>query len=390
MEKRFRRIGIFVWLIGVAGSALLALCLKQASLLVFLPLIYSSILGGIFFFGSPWLSRQQAMNRQAGLTKPPLSKSEAWLLGISLGVVTLGGGAILVWFLAFPPLWYLQTLLVIISVASAASWLLFFLAKNLNPERSLNHSEPNPKPSPHRAKAILCMRVATGVAAGLLFLIANTWLGQQPWREESRVVIGRNYHTRKNGKSYSANLGVIQGGGFLGIAEPTEINVRREEYDQLVPGQSQATIRIQAGFFGLPWLASIRFTHPSPAASQPSRAEQAIRAEASRPQMAPRAFLEPDSFREESWPNGQKKERVPLRDGREEGLARYWHPNGKLYAEIPWRSGQKDGTFRLYREDGTLEQELSYRAGKPHGLLRWFRADGSLQQETYYFEGDSR
>ncbi len=87
---------------------------------------------------------------------------------------------------------------------------------------------------------------------------------------------------------------------------------------------------------------------------------------------------------------GQRETLEPKVNGKNHGLAGYYHPNGQLYGVINWVDGKKEGPYLLRREDGTFEQYLSYHEGNPDGIAIWVNADGSIQQVAEYSNGEPK
>ena len=104
------------------------------------------------------------------------------------------------------------------------------------------------------------------------------------------------------------------------------------------------------------------------------------------PEKNPGATVQPDLIKQ-SWPNGQVKSLEPLKDGKFDGIAHYYHDNGKMYASIPWVQGRKHGHFTLFRSDGSREQELSYKHGLPHGQIIFFDNNGTVSAIQNYENG---
>lgn len=121
---------------------------------------------------------------------------------------------------------------------------------------------------------------------------------------------------------------------------------------------------------------------------------------------------------EEFFPEGEVKQRVEVRKGREiasttffqngspqtqiawEGEKqhlRQYHDNGQLAVEarlVPttncgwycYQSHEYDGTVRRYREDGSLYEEGDWKSGKRVGLHRSFHENGKPSSEAIYKE----
>lgn len=396
MEKRLRLIALFIGGISLISFALLLQ--QKFPVATLIPAIYGVGLGALLYFFAPKLARRKA-EQEAIQAKVVLglSRGQLWLRGFSILVVVASAGIFAVWTSIYPPLWFFHTILPIAALGITLG-LLAYRGRNLLKSELRSPAIPGnliPRADDPAEKARKAaefpLQAALIVGIGLAILMTNTALDSAPAEEQRVPVAGRYIKTSKNSRSYYADLGPLRGGGYTGWPESTGVKVEQAEYEELDPGRSFATLKIKPGFWRLPWIQSAVIENAAkPTGHDSAEAARLLIEEARQNKKPPRPFRAPESYREEKWPNGQKKERVPLVKGREEGIARYWHPNGRLYAEIPWRDGQKDGHFLLYRDDGSVEQDLMYKEGKPHGLLRWYKPDGSLQQEAFYYEGEAR
>ncbi|MDC0202010.1 hypothetical protein OAJ56_02080 [Flavobacteriales bacterium] len=70
------------------------------------------------------------------------------------------------------------------------------------------------------------------------------------------------------------------------------------------------------------------------------------------------------SFKE--YENGKLEKEINYRDGRRDGLLRFWHENGNLHSEINYQAG-KIIIQRLYWKDGRLHSYITYNDNIMHG-----------------------
>ena len=99
------------------------------------------------------------------------------------------------------------------------------------------------------------------------------------------------------------------------------------------------------------------------------------------------------------------------RDGKKEGLERYWYKNGQLRSEHPYKNDKLHGTCRWWDnsgkiartfemtngngtvkrwyQDGTLEEEAQFRNGLVHGLSTQYYPNGKKHYECGKSEGRS-
>lgn len=89
----------------------------------------------------------------------------------------------------------------------------------------------------------------------------------------------------------------------------------------------------------------------------------------------------PDDRVQQVWyRHGPLRERVSLRAGRPQGLARSWHPNGRLASEQRYHNGRLHGRCRQWDEHGRLLGEFTMEHGT--GVQREWHDNGQLKLET--------
>ncbi|MCD6555819.1 MAG: hypothetical protein J7K64_01375, partial [Bacteroidales bacterium] len=76
-----------------------------------------------------------------------------------------------------------------------------------------------------------------------------------------------------------------------------------------------------------------------------------------------------------------------LKDGKEDGLWKFWDKKGKLIRESEYHKGEVKGRVTYFYDNGKKFNEGSVENGKQNGLYKeWFR-DGSLKQTGKYTDG---
>jgi hypothetical protein len=83
--------------------------------------------------------------------------------------------------------------------------------------------------------------------------------------------------------------------------------------------------------------------------------------------------------------DGKVKELANYKDGKKDGLQRWWNDNGQLYLEGYFKNGKKQ--IRMFYENGQLFSEEATQDGKEDGLQRWWNDNGQLQSECSYKYG---
>lgn len=71
-----------------------------------------------------------------------------------------------------------------------------------------------------------------------------------------------------------------------------------------------------------------------------------------------------------------KKEITTKKEKIKDGLFVSHFKNGKVKLEIPMKAGKQHGLAKEYYEDGTLAKEIEYKDGKKHGTVKQFYQNG--------------
>lgn len=105
--------------------------------------------------------------------------------------------------------------------------------------------------------------------------------------------------------------------------------------------------------------------------------------------MAKRNFA--DGVRDGEWITYDATGKKPLaeehyKNGKEDGVWKFWHPNGQLKQQIHLREGVRHGLATEWDENGEKRFEATFADGKLHGTAtRWFPDGRKVVQE--YDEG---
>jgi|SaaInlV_120m_DNA_3_1039746.scaffolds.fasta_scaffold26527_2 antitoxin component YwqK of YwqJK toxin-antitoxin module len=54
------------------------------------------------------------------------------------------------------------------------------------------------------------------------------------------------------------------------------------------------------------------------------------------------------------YPNGQLHSEFNFKNGKADGLAKYWYENGQLAELYTFKNGVRDGLFQIWTEDGIM------------------------------------
>ena len=87
------------------------------------------------------------------------------------------------------------------------------------------------------------------------------------------------------------------------------------------------------------------------------------------------------------YANGQIKEEGNYKDGKKDGLWKYWDENGKLRYEKNYKDGERDGLWKEWFKNGQLTAESNYKDGLPDGLWKKWYENGQLKYERNYKDG---
>ena len=75
------------------------------------------------------------------------------------------------------------------------------------------------------------------------------------------------------------------------------------------------------------------------------------------------------------------KYEIKLKNGKRNGLCKWWYENGQLSNENNYKDGKKQGLCKWWYENGQLRSEGNHKDGKPDGLYKWWHENGQLKSE---------
>lgn len=88
------------------------------------------------------------------------------------------------------------------------------------------------------------------------------------------------------------------------------------------------------------------------------------------------------------YPNGNKKTEGKVRDGKFDGLWKFYDINGNLSSEVTYVDGKKEGKGISYYENGKVKSEANYEKGEANGYYKKYHKNGKLQLEGAYINGN--
>ncbi|MBN2683199.1 MAG: hypothetical protein JXR58_11875 [Bacteroidales bacterium] len=90
---------------------------------------------------------------------------------------------------------------------------------------------------------------------------------------------------------------------------------------------------------------------------------------------------------EEYYPNGKIRYSLSTKNGKKNGLCKYFFENGKVQTEQNYEMDIKDGLSIVYSENGEKKIEGKYVSDKPHGKWLFYDEKGNLATTVVYEMG---
>lgn len=87
------------------------------------------------------------------------------------------------------------------------------------------------------------------------------------------------------------------------------------------------------------------------------------------------------------YPSGRLKAEWTEKDGKLDGLRRFWFESGQLFAEAEYRDGVIDGYLREWTEEGRMTLLAKAKGGEFHGDYQSWWDDGVIKEEGVYVAG---
>lgn len=84
----------------------------------------------------------------------------------------------------------------------------------------------------------------------------------------------------------------------------------------------------------------------------------------------------------ENWRPNQRRVEVTIRDGRADGLSRFWYENGQMEVKEHFVRGVSNGQRTRWYADGGKKSEVLIKEGQLVGVFREWHANGQLARET--------
>jgi len=85
--------------------------------------------------------------------------------------------------------------------------------------------------------------------------------------------------------------------------------------------------------------------------------------------------------------NGEKQEIRIYKDGKEEGLQKFWYDNGNKMSEVNVKRNEQHGLSTFWYKSGNKKSETNWRDGKPDGLMSSWHENGQKMEKGTYKTG---
>ena len=92
----------------------------------------------------------------------------------------------------------------------------------------------------------------------------------------------------------------------------------------------------------------------------------------------------PDGLVKEFFLDGAIREEVYYKDGKKEGVAKFYNKKGVILGEFNFKNGKQDGLNRTYYPDGERLKEITFKDGRLEGINREYAKDGRLLFEANF------
>ena len=87
------------------------------------------------------------------------------------------------------------------------------------------------------------------------------------------------------------------------------------------------------------------------------------------------------------YKSGALEVEINFKNGKAEGLGKMYYKSGALKGEANFKNGELEGLWKQYYESGALEIERKFKNSKEEGLEKWYYESGELKIETKYKNG---
>lgn len=90
------------------------------------------------------------------------------------------------------------------------------------------------------------------------------------------------------------------------------------------------------------------------------------------------------------YQNGKLKSEASFVNGKEHGIAKWYHENGKLSCKTPWINNEIHGIEKSYYKNGKLQYKTPWVHNEIHGIMKRYYEDGKLKEKIPFVNGKAR
>ena len=90
------------------------------------------------------------------------------------------------------------------------------------------------------------------------------------------------------------------------------------------------------------------------------------------------------------YPDGNIKMEIQSKDGKPNGMGKFYTEDGVLYMQGVFTDGQADGVFYNYYPKGHVHNEMNYEKGIKNGTQKTYDKKGNLIVEVLFEKGSAK
>ena len=90
------------------------------------------------------------------------------------------------------------------------------------------------------------------------------------------------------------------------------------------------------------------------------------------------------------YPDGNIKMEIQSKNGKPNGIGKFYTAEGSLYMQGAFSDGQSDGVFYNYYPNGQVHNEMNYVKGVKDGVQKSYDESGKLEAEVVFENGSAK
>ncbi len=94
-------------------------------------------------------------------------------------------------------------------------------------------------------------------------------------------------------------------------------------------------------------------------------------------------------LRKEYYEGGLYSE-IPYKNGKKDGIAKFYYKTGELYSESQFKNGKAVGVKKTYYKTGELYSVIQFKKGKKNGIEKHYDKSGKLLWEKLWEDGEPK